>query len=165
MKPNNEEKAIFFEKLFIEMRIKLIRFAEAKIRGKADMEYVEDIVEETFKTAWQKVDELIASENPHGWLINALKLHILKHYEKRNKEHPDKREFDESETATETIFDNEISFSDSLSDAEMRILKLKEAGYNHNEISTMMDLPAGTIHSKVSRIKDKLKKFSGGEKN
>jgi RNA polymerase sigma-70 factor (ECF subfamily) len=148
----------FFEQLYIEMRLKLIRFAEAKI---PDKENAEDIVEETFRTAWHKHSELAASENPRGWLINALKLHILKHFEKRNKEHTDKRELNEIERATETVFYNEISFEESLSGDEMQIIKLKEAGYKHNEISEIMDIPAGTIHSKVSRIKDKLKKFSG----
>jgi RNA polymerase sigma factor (sigma-70 family) len=155
----------FFKKLFIEMRGDLIRYAEAKIRGKADKEYVEDIVEETFKTAWEKIDELVTSENPNGWLINALKLHILKFYEKRSKEHLEKREFEEIEIPTETDFDSEISFSGRLSDDEMQIIKLKSAGYNHNEISFITGQPAGTIHSKVSRIKDKLRKILGGEKN
>jgi RNA polymerase sigma-70 factor (ECF subfamily) len=159
VKNNANER--FFEELFIEMRSKLIRFAEVKI---ADKQSAEDIVEETFKTAWQKIDELIASENPHGWLINALKLHILKFYEKQAK-HPESREYSETETAAETIFDNEISFSDSLSDDEMRIIKLKEAGYRHDEISAIMKQPTGTIHSKVSRIKNKLRKFLGGEDN
>jgi RNA polymerase sigma-70 factor (ECF subfamily) len=159
-KPTNER---FFEELYIEMQSKLLRYAEARISDRADKEYAEDIVEETFKTAWAKLPELMASENPQGWLINALKLHILKAYEKRNKEHPDKREY--AETAAETIFDNEISFSGYLSEDEMRIVRLKEAGYKHDEISTIMNVSAGTIHSKVSRIKDKLRKFFGGEKN
>jgi RNA polymerase sigma-70 factor (ECF subfamily) len=147
------------------MRSDLIRFAEANIRDKADREYAEDIVEETFKTAWQKIDELVASDNPNGWLINALKLHILKYYEKRTKEHLEKREYDEIEIPTETVFDNEISFSGSLSDDEMQIVKLKSAGYNHIEISKIMDVPVGTIHSKVSRLKDKLRKILEGEEN
>jgi RNA polymerase sigma-70 factor (ECF subfamily) len=153
-----KKKESFFEKLFIEMRIKLLRYAEAKIpdRGNA-----EDIVEETFKTAWQKIDELTDSENPQGWLFNALKLHILKYYDNRNKEHPEKREYEEVEIPTETIFDNEISFKDDLSDDEMRIIKLKEAGYKHEEISSIMDLPTGTIHSKVTRIKEKISKILG----
>jgi RNA polymerase sigma-70 factor (ECF subfamily) len=158
-KPLNEH---FFEELYIEMRSKLIRFAEAKIPDKST---TEDIVEETFKTAWQKLPELIASENPHGWLINALKLHILKFYEKRAKEHPEKREYSEIDIPTETVFNNEISFSGSLSDDEMQIIRLKEAGYKHDEIGNLINLPAGTIHSKVSRIKDKLRKFLGGEEN
>jgi RNA polymerase sigma-70 factor (ECF subfamily) len=148
----------FFEKLFIEMRIKLLRYAEAKIPDKLN---AEDIVEETFKTAWQKIDELTASENPQGWLFNTLKLHILKYYDNRNKEHPERREYEDVEILTETIFDNEISFKDSLSDHEMRIIKLKEAGYKHEEISSIMDLPPGTIHSKVKRIKEKISKILG----
>jgi RNA polymerase sigma-70 factor (ECF subfamily) len=152
----------FFEQLFIEMRSKLLRYAAAKIPEKDN---AEDVVEETFKTAWQKIDELAVSENPHGWLINALKLHILKHYEKRNKEHPEKREYEEVEIPTETIFDNDISFGNSLSDGEMQIIKLKSAGYNHNEISALTGFPTGTIHSKISRIKDKLRKILGDEKN
>jgi RNA polymerase sigma-70 factor (ECF subfamily) len=150
-----------FEQLFTEMRNKLLRYAEAKI---PDKQSAEDIVEETFKTAWQKISELVSSENPHGWLINALKLHILKHYEKCSKEHLEKRDYEVTETPTETVFDNEISFKGSLAGDEMQIIKLKEAGYKHNEISAIMGLPAGTIHSKVSRIRDKLKKFWGGEK-
>jgi RNA polymerase sigma-70 factor (ECF subfamily) len=151
----------FFKKLFIEMRSKLIRFAEAKIPDRQD---AEDIVEETFKTAWQKIDELIASQNPNGWLINALKLHILKYYEKRGKEHLEKREYEAIEIPTETDFDNEISFLGKLSDDEMQIIKLKEAGYKHEEISSIMDLPPGTVHSKVTRIKEKLRNILDGEK-
>lgn len=147
-----------FEELYIKMRSKLLIFAEAKI---PDKENAEDIVEETFKTAWQKISEIAASNNPHGWLVNALKLHILKHFEKRNIEHSKRSELCEIKPQTETFFDNEISFRGSLSSDEMQILKLKEAGYKHNEISTIMDLPEGTIHSKVSRIKGKLKKLSG----
>jgi RNA polymerase sigma factor (sigma-70 family) len=161
----NSANKRFFKQLFIDMRNDLIRFAEANIRDKADKEYAEDIVEETFKTAWEKIDELVACQNPNGWLINALKLHILKYYEKRNKEHPEKRELYEMEIPTETIFDNEISFSSKLSDDEMQIIKLKSAGYNHIEISSVMGVPVGTIHSKVSRLKEKLRKISEGEEN
>jgi RNA polymerase sigma factor (sigma-70 family) len=154
----------FFEELYIEMRSKLTRFAEARIpdRGSA-----EDVVEETFRTAWMKIDELSASENPHGYLFNTLKLHILKHCEKHAKDRPDKREaadigeLTDIAVPSDTYFDSEISFSDRLTDDEMQIISLKDAGYKHGEIGSMLKVPAGTIHSKVSRIKDKLIRFRG----
>jgi RNA polymerase sigma-70 factor (ECF subfamily) len=151
----------FFGELFIEMRGKLLRYAEAKIPDKGN---AEDIVEETFKTAWLKIDDLKASENPHGWLINALKIHILKHYNVHTKEHINMRETLDTDIPACTVFDNEISFERTLTADEMQIAKLKEAGYTHDEISSMMNVPPGTVHSKVSRIKDKLRKFMGSEK-
>lgn len=59
------------EKLFI------YAFSRLKDRNKA-----EDLVIETFVSAVKKAPDLLTHENPCGWLMTALKLHIKMHMRK-----------------------------------------------------------------------------------
>jgi RNA polymerase sigma factor (sigma-70 family) len=163
MKPNKEEKALFIETLYKDMSHKLLSYAIHRI---PDKDNAEDILHETFKTLWLKIDEVMKYENPNGWVFNTMVYHTLKHLDKIKIEEKlySQTPYSEAEVMVETDFDCEISFSNSLTESELHILKLKEQGYKHNEIGEMMDLTTGTISSKVSRMKEKLTEFTGGTK-
>jgi RNA polymerase sigma-70 factor (ECF subfamily) len=163
MKPSRKEKALFIERLYREMEHKLLSYAIHRI---PDKDNAEDILHETFKTLWLKIDEVIKLENPNGWVFNAMVFHTLKHLDKIKIEEKlySQTPYCEAEIMIESDFDSEISFSDFLTESELHILKLKEQGYKHNEIGEMMGLTTGTISSKVSRMKEKLTEFMGGTK-
>jgi RNA polymerase sigma-70 factor (ECF subfamily) len=163
MIPNKKEKSLFIETLYKDMAHKLLLYAIHRI---PDKDNAEDILHETFKTLWLKIDEVMKLENPNGWVFNTMVFCTLKHLDKI--EHEEKiysqTPYSEAEVMVETDFDCEISFSDSLSENELHILRLKEQGYTHNEIGEMMGFTTGTISSKVSRMKEKLTEFTGGTK-
>jgi RNA polymerase sigma-70 factor (ECF subfamily) len=163
MKPSKEEKALFIENLYREMEHKLLSYAISRI---PDKENAEDILHETFKTLWLKIDKVMKLENPNGWVFNAMVFHTYKHLDrlKRDDKLYSPIPYSEMEVMIESDFDSEISFSDSLTESELHILKLKEQGYKHNEIGEMMALTTGTISSKVSRMKEKLTELLGGTK-
>ena len=65
------------EDLFIREWSKLVRYAKIQLRhyGPNMIDHsgrAEELVQELFYTAYKKIDELKASENPERWLYNAL---------------------------------------------------------------------------------------------
>jgi RNA polymerase sigma factor (sigma-70 family) len=163
MKLFKSKRERFYENLVNEMGLKLSKYAEYKV---SDKNAVENIALDTLETAWIKIDELMKSENPKGWLYNALKIHIKRYYKELqiSGENLQTVEISELDMPVEAIFDDEADFEDKLSSDELHIAHLKEQGYKHNEIAQIMGLQTGTISSKVSRIKAKLTKYLEGEK-
>ena len=58
------------EKLYIEMYDMLLNYARCTEDGEA---LAEEAVQETFRLACQKPEQLLQSKNPQGWLVKALK--------------------------------------------------------------------------------------------
>ena len=70
MSPSKENQDAFIEKLYHEMFMQLNIYAQNILRDRA---LAEEAVQDTFRIACTKVDELISSPNPKGWLMNTLK--------------------------------------------------------------------------------------------
>ena len=58
------------EKLYLEMYDMLLNYARCTEDGEA---LAEEAVQETFRLACQKPEQLLQSKNPQGWLVKALK--------------------------------------------------------------------------------------------
>ena len=69
----DEEQRQFIESLYLEMYNKLIAFASCAF---PEGGLAEEAVQETFRIACQKADQICDSENPRGWLVNTLKFTI-----------------------------------------------------------------------------------------
>ena len=69
----DEEQRQFIESLYLEMYNKLIVFANCAFPEEG---LAEESVQETFRIACQKADQICDSENPRGWLVNTLKFTI-----------------------------------------------------------------------------------------
>ena len=156
--PNRKEK--FYIELINTTYDKLLVYAKVKI---ADPKRAEDLVQEACLTAWDKIKTVMDSPNPGGWLMNALKNHILKYNSSLSAEQKISEALMLENQYTHINDSNEISFSSILSDDELEIIKLKEQGYKHYEIANMLNAKLGTIDSKVSRIKKKITFFLDNE--
>ncbi len=69
----NPEHSKIIEQLYFEMYDMMISYARCSF---AEESLVEEAVQESFKIACQKPDQLCGSENPKGWLVNTLKFTI-----------------------------------------------------------------------------------------
>ena len=58
------------ENLYREMWGKLLAYAYSVLK---DERYAEEAVQDTFRIAWEKVDDFLGSQNPRGWLVLTLK--------------------------------------------------------------------------------------------
>jgi len=68
-----EEKS-FIDKLYIEQYRSLFDYAKRFLEDSSAQEAVQD----AFRDACLKIDDIMASKNPVGWLVNALKFSIGK---------------------------------------------------------------------------------------
>ena len=65
--------------LYIRHYNDLIRFARSFVKN----DLAEDLVQETFLIAQKRLDRVLSSKNPTGWLINTLKNVIGNTYQRR----------------------------------------------------------------------------------
>lgn len=70
MSSDKEYQDKYIEKLYREMFTQLNIYAQSTLR---DRSLGEEAVQDTFRIACLKIDELMASSNPKGWLMNTLK--------------------------------------------------------------------------------------------
>ena len=69
MKLSGEQQNRLSE-LYRENFVPLLCYARSILR---DHDAAEDVAQETFQIACRRADQLFASENPDGWLMNTLK--------------------------------------------------------------------------------------------
>jgi DNA-directed RNA polymerase specialized sigma24 family protein len=156
-KNDGERRAGFYTGLVDAHRDRLLKFARARILNDSD---AEDVVQEALYVAWRRIDVLMVSPNPVGWLYNALKFCVKKYYESEKA-----KDIAMPELWDEAVFpeiDGDWGVAALLTEDELRIVNLKYQGYTHHEIAKMLDAPYGTIASKVSRIKAKIMKLLDG---
>lgn len=109
----------FLDKLYRQMRGKLLQYAYANL---SSVEQAEDAVQETFKVASAKIEKVMESENPYGWLINALKL-ILRETKRRSAKEKKHVAISFSE-----IESQDVNLSTSSIRSELRIMELLYSG-------------------------------------
>lgn len=66
----NDAQDKMLEKLYREMYQNLIVYAYCSLKSET---LAEEAVQETFRIACTKIDQLVQSRNPQGWLMNTLK--------------------------------------------------------------------------------------------
>ena len=72
------------EELYLELHKRLFLYAMATLGNKA---LAEEAVQDTFRVACVKPDDLMKSENPSGWIFNVLKniLRNIQRYQQKNE--------------------------------------------------------------------------------
>ncbi len=80
MQPLGEEVSLRIERLYVECRSFLLRYARRSLGTFAA--YAEDAVQETFWIACKKQAALLSSPKPKGWLFRTLKYVICNLYRK-----------------------------------------------------------------------------------
>jgi len=148
------------EKLYMEMFEKLRIYARCSLNSEA---LAEEAVQETFRIACQKPDELCNNPNPRGWLVITLKNTI--------------RNIKSNQASTRRIAERylmtqikEISFSEdrialnflyaNLADTEEFQL-LKEFaidGLSHEEMARSRGITVNACKKRVQRAKEKLQR-------
>jgi len=153
-----DSKALFLTGLIEKTRETLNVFARSRIRDKSA---ADDLVQDACLTAWNRIDVVIASPNPDGWMLNTLKNLLLRYYrtqkerDNRTAELPEETRDNES---AEEMEDGEISFAHILTDEENRIIQLREQGYKDNEIAGFLKKSPDAVRKILQRIRIKIRK-------
>ena len=136
-----------------------------------------DLVQETFMKEHRFIDRYIAGTNAKAWLFKILKNAYINQYRKRSKQ-PTKVDFedfisyhdtDEDGGATgyldlrEEIFENmmgdEVTTAINALPVDFRtvILLCDIEGFKYEEIAKIIDIPIGTVRSRLFRARNMLK--------
>lgn len=165
---NREEnkKLRLHQKRFME---KLISETEQSVAGMLfkmtnDRMLVEDVMIATWTTACQKVDLLAHHENPHGWIMKAAKIHMLKALEKRQRvnEH-ETLVLDRLEIHMKNEAQRELEIKETLKaylTEEERTAVILRYFYNvsYSELAAYFKTSESTVRQRINRAIKKLRK-------
>ena len=147
----------------------LYNYALAIARNSDD---AQDLVQETYFKAYKNYHQFEGGTNSKAWMFMILKNTFINNYRKLKRE-PSKVDYDEIEDIYENIKseqskDNNLDldlynnlFDDDLSSALAKLPeKMKEVfllcdleGYSYEEISEIVDIPIGTVRSRLHRAR------------
>lgn len=173
---NKKEKDQLFEQEFLPHIDSLYNFAYFLSQNEED---AKDLLQETYLKAYKYSTYYTKGTNAKAWLLRILKNTFINDYRKRSKR-PQQVDFDEAyqedveEQATidlrQELFSNligdEITKALNSLDVDYRVIILlcDVEGFKYEEIATIMDVPIGTVRSRLHRarklLKDKLKNYA-----
>jgi RNA polymerase sigma factor (sigma-70 family) len=181
------EKDAQFEKEFMPLMDSLYNFA---YRLTLDEDDANDLVQETFMKAYRFFNSYEQGTNAKAWLFRILKNSFINDFRKKSKE-PSKVDYQEIESfynsddvderittdlridsVQEMIGDEVATALNSLAvDFRTIIILCDLEGFTYEEMSKILDIPIGTVRSRLHRarnlLKDKLKQYANymGYKN
>jgi RNA polymerase sigma factor (sigma-70 family) len=170
-----------FEKEFMPLIGSLYNFA---YRLTLDEDDANDLVQETYMKAYRFFDSYEQGTNAKAWLFRILKNSFINDFRKKSKQ-PSKVDYQEVESfynsddvdenittdlriesVQEMIGDEVANALNALAvDFRTIIILCDLEGFTYEEMAKILDIPIGTVRSRLHRarnlLKDKLKKYAG----
>ncbi len=170
---SKEEKDLQYEKEFMHLLSPLYNFA---YRLTLDEDDANDLVQDTFLKAYRFFESYEQGTNAKAWLFRILKNSFINDYRKKSKE-PNKVDYQEVETyynsedvnepitsdlRVDTVRDligDEVASALNSLDVDFRtiIVLCDIEGFSYEEMAKILDIPIGTVRSRLHRARTILK--------
>lgn len=177
------EKSKVFEKEFYPHITALYNFA---FRLTLQEDDANDLVQDTYLKAFRFIDSYLVGTNAKAWLFKILKNSFINNFRRKTKQ-PEKVDYESIEPFYNNTDDGEVAGSvttdlrtemfgsmvgdevagalNSLPvDFRVIILLCDLEGFTYEEIAKIIDIPIGTVRSRLHRarhmLKDKLRKYA-----
>ncbi|HET9486727.1 MAG TPA: sigma-70 family RNA polymerase sigma factor [Chryseosolibacter sp.] len=148
-----------------------------------DSDDAKDLLQDTYLKAFRFIDSFQQGTNAKAWLFRILKNSFINDYRKKSKE-PSKVDYQEVETfynsedvdrqitpdlrveALQDMIGDEISIALNSLDVDFRtvIILCDLEGFKYEEMAKILDIPIGTVRSRLHRarnlLKDKLSEYA-----
>ena len=141
-----------------------------------DQDDSKDLVQDTYLKAYRFIDSFQQGTNAKAWLFRILKNSFINDYRKKKKE-PAKVDYQEVETfynsedvdrqitpdlrveALQNLMGDEISNALNSLDVDFRtvIILCDLEGFKYDEMAKILDIPIGTVRSRLHRARNLLK--------
>jgi RNA polymerase sigma-70 factor (ECF subfamily) len=176
-----DEKVEIFELEFLPHIHSIYNFA---YRITFDEDDAKDLVQETYLKSFRFIDSFEKGTNAKAWLFRILKNSFINEFRKKNKE-PVKIDYQEVEAfynsdevnhmitsnlqveAVKEMIGDEVSIALNSLDVDFRtvIILCDIEGFSYEEMALILDVPIGTIRSRLHRarnlLREKLRKYAG----
>lgn len=178
MANTNKEKIAEYDKIFEEEFYphadSLFNFAYNLTHNEED---ASDLVQETYLKAYRFIDKYIQGTNAKAWLFKILKNGFINQYRKKSKR-PKKVDYEEiinyhdeeegsqlssyidlREEIYQSMMGDEVTTAINTLPVDFRtvILLCDIEGFTYEEISKIIDIPIGTVRSRLHRSRNMLK--------
>ncbi|MEM8968947.1 MAG: sigma-70 family RNA polymerase sigma factor [Bacteroidota bacterium] len=177
---SESEKIDIFDNEFLPQIDSMYNFA---YRLTFDEDDAKDLVQETYLKAFRFIDSFQRGTNAKAWLFRILKNSFINDFRKKSKE-PSKVDYQEVETyynsedvdasittdlrveAVQDMIGDEVSNAlNSLAvDFRTVIILCDLEGFTYEEMAKILDIPIGTVRSRLHRarnlLKDKLRSYA-----
>jgi RNA polymerase sigma-70 factor (ECF subfamily) len=175
------EKVEMFEQEFLPHIHSIYNFA---YRITFDEDDAKDLVQETYFKSFRFIDSFEKGTNAKAWLFRILKNSFINEFRKKNKE-PVKIDYQEVEAfynsdevnhmitsnlqveAIKEMIGDEVSIALNSLEVDFRtvIILCDIEGFSYEEMALILDVPIGTIRSRLHRarnlLREKLRKYAG----
>lgn len=157
---DNKQRNVI-EELYREMYYQLCAYAISVLNNRS---LAEEAVQDTFRIACAKSDDILSSPNPKGWLLNTLKYAIQNVNRSRariNSMIVSSFDLVENTVAEDTdTLSIDILYSDIIDTAEYELLKnIALEKYTMLEVAQELGISVEACKKRVQRAKKKLKKL------
>jgi len=169
---SKKEKDELFEKEFLPHFDSLYNFATYL---QSDEEVAKDLLQETYLRAYKFINYYEKGTNAKAWLIRILKNTFINEYRKKSKQ-PQRVEFedtyqlvDDSEDEMQNVDLRQEVYKNLVGDEitkavnslpvdyRLIILLCDVEGFKYDEIAKIIDVPIGTVRSRLHRARNMLK--------
>lgn len=170
---SNKERNDIFNNEFLPHINSMYNFG---YRLTLDRDDAKDLVQDTYLKAYRFVESFQKGTNAKAWLFRILKNSFINDYRKKSKE-PSKVDYQEVETyynsedvdrqitpdlrveALQDMIGDEISNALNALDVDFRtvIILCDLEGFKYEEMAKILDIPIGTVRSRLHRARQLLK--------
>jgi RNA polymerase sigma-70 factor (ECF subfamily) len=161
-KANNAQKRIF-EQEFMPLLDAVYAFS---YRLTGDRSQAEDLAQETFLKAWRFIERYTADTNARAWLFRICRNAFINEWRSR-KTQPRTRDIDDpnvrllpvAESPRNDSMGDEIMLAiNQLSPNFRTVVLLDLEDFTYEEIAAILDIPIGTVRSRLHRARNVLAK-------
>jgi len=181
LNPMSNQKDYIFHNEFMPQVEALYNFAVYLAGNEED---ANDLVQETYMRAYQSIDTYKPGSNPKAWLFRILKNNFINEYRKKARR-PKSVDYTDASMTEEELYTNHTTFLDMREDIYQKMMgdevtlainalpvDLKTViilcdveDFTYEEIAKIVDVPVGTIRSRIHRarnlLKEKLWSYAG----
>lgn len=152
----------FFDALYLEMYDMLLIYAERALDNQHAL--AEEAVQDTFRICWMKMDEVVVSENPKGWLLETLK-NVIRNIRRSQARFANlllalNKTFPTADPTAEDEIGLDITYGDLKDNPDYQLLK--EFVLEHRSIKEMAQKRQITVNAckkRIQRAKERLKEY------
>lgn len=170
---SEQQKQSIFNQEFMPHINSMYNFA---YRLTLDSDDAKDLLQDTYLKAFRFIDSFQQGTNAKAWLFRILKNSFINDYRKKSKE-PSKVDYQEVESyynsedvdrqitpdlrveALQDMIGDEISIALNSLDVDFRtvIILCDLEGFKYEEMAKILDIPIGTVRSRLHRARNLLK--------
>ena len=150
-----EEQRAFLSRVYKEMHSYIYRYANSNVQNG---QLAEEITQIVFTKACNDPESIMASLNPNGWLVKAMRNTLREYYRERDHavELTERRARVSQIVHRDDYFD--VEYSDLLDPDEMKLLRLVDIeGFSTRDAAKAFGITEPACRKRLQRAREKLR--------